>query len=69
MTEDTNDEIAKVPLVFRAGALARGESGIDGSVVTCEDSLPTAVVLDPMGYVLERGTLITMVDAETTDDK
>lgn len=37
-------------------------------VVTREDPLPAAVVVDPMGYVLERETRITLVESETHDD-
>ena len=35
---------------------------------TCEDEMPTAVILRPVGPV-ERGKYITDVKYETTDDK
>ena len=43
-------------------------AGLQHDFITCEDELPTAVIVTPVG-VLERGKHCTDVKYETTDDK
>jgi hypothetical protein len=59
----------EIPLVLQLSRPLIGQDrpGIDA--VTCEDPLPAVLESTADGYILARGTTVTDVRHETTDDK
>jgi hypothetical protein len=59
----------EIPLVLKLSRplIDQDRAGIDA--VTCEDPLPAILESTADGYILARGTTVTDVRHETTDDK
>lgn len=64
---ENSSNAALVPLVLRIADL-RAANAIDSCAHLDEDALPTVLGLDEDGCVVSRGTKVTEIKSETTDD-
>lgn len=61
--------MSTIPFILHAGKLRdRTGTAFPGDIPTSEEPLPAIVETDLRGYVLSRGTRVTFVQRETTDD-
>lgn len=69
ITEGNMKNRVTIPFVLHEGETFSFDETQQRDVLTNEDPLPAAVMIDSMGHALERQTRITLVNTETHDDK
>jgi hypothetical protein len=62
------DPMSKTPFILQFGQSSTTNRLVIDSV-TSEDPLPAVLVTTTDGYAMDRGTRVTAVEHETTDDK